>query len=343
MARLDVLSGAFDNGREPLRSLRRTEITSVTASEVVATRGPSVFTISGTGFVQNPQGEFVAGTVTGIAERNRGVLLYTLTELDVPAADLQRFIDRNRVGDFLDAVYGGDDVLNGGTGNDRLLGFAGEDELNGNAGNDTLEGGEGDDRLDGGTGVDRMRGGAGDDTYVVDDARDRVIEARGGGADLVEASTSYTIPKNVEILVLTGAAALDATGSNDGDRLVGNAGANTLDGRGGNDLLVGGAGADTLVGGRGADLFVIDSLAGGVDTIRDFRTRQGDVLDLSELITDYDGTPANHVRLSGSGGVVQVEVDVDGGGDSFVPAVTVRGDIGLDVTSLVAAGTIVLT
>ncbi|MDW8369845.1 MAG: calcium-binding protein [Geminicoccaceae bacterium] len=343
MARLDVLSGAFDNAREPLRGLRRTEITSVTPTEVVATRGPSVFTITGTGFVQNPQGEFVAGTVTGIAERQRGVLLYTLTELDVPAADLQRFVVRNRVKDFLDAVYGDEDVLNGGTGNDRLAGFAGEDELNGNAGNDTLEGGDGDDRLDGGTGVDRMSGGAGNDTYLVDNARDRVSEARGGGTDTVEASTSFTIPQNVEVLRLTGTAALDATGSNGAERLEGNSGANTLDGRGGNDVLAGGGGADTLLGGRGADRFVIDSLAGGVDTIRDFRTREGDVLDLSELITSFDGTPANHVRLSGSGGVVQVEVDTDGGGNSFTPAVTVRGDIGLDVNSLVAAGTIVLT
>lgn len=343
MARVDVLSGAFDNEREPLRGLRRAEITSFESSEVVATSGPSIFTMTGTDFVQDSQGEFVAGTVTGIAERERGVLLYTLTELDLPAADLQRFLDRNRVGDFLDALYGGEDVLNGGNRNDRLAGFGSDDELNGNAGDDTLDGGDGDDRLDGGTGVDRMSGGTGDDTYVVDDPGDRVIETRGGGADLVEASTSFTIPRNVEILVLTGAAALDATGSNDGDRLEGNAGANTLDGRGGNDLLVGGAGADTLVGRSGGDLFVIDSLAGGVDTILDFRTRQGDVLDLSELITTYDGTPTNHVRLTGSGGVVQVEVDVDGGGDSFVPAVTVRGDIGLDVASLVGSGTIVLT
>ncbi len=88
MGRVDVLSGAFDNSREPLRGLRRAELTSVTPTDVVATRGPSVFTITGTGFVQNPQGESVAGTVTGIAERNRGVLLYTLTELDMPGADL---------------------------------------------------------------------------------------------------------------------------------------------------------------------------------------------------------------------------------------------------------------
>lgn len=342
MARLDVLSGAFDNGREPLRGLRQADVTSVSSSEVVATRGPSVFTITGSGFVQDPGGDFTAGTVTAIAERNRGVLLYSLTELDAPAPDLQRFVLRNRVGDFLDALYGGDDVLNGGTGNDRLAGFAGDDELNGNAGDDRLEGGEGADRLDGGTGADRMSGGAGDDTYLVDNARDRVSEARGGGTDTVEASVDFTIPKNVEVLRLTGTAALSAIGGNGADRLEGNSGANTLDGRGGDDVLAGAGGADTLLGGRGADRFVIDSLSGGVDTIRDFSTREGDVLDLSELITAFDGTATNHVRLSGSGGVVQVEVDVDGGGDGFVPAVTVRGQIGLDVDSLVAAGTILL-
>lgn len=343
MARLDVLSGAFDNSQEPLRGLKRSEITSVTPNTVVTTRGSSIYTISGSGFVQDPEGDFVAGTVAAVSERRGGVLLYSLTELDVPAADFQYFVERNRVRDFLDALYGGDDVLNGGAGNDRLYGFAGNDELNGNAGNDTLVGGDGNDRLDGGTGIDRLIGGAGDDTYFVDDPRDRVIEAVGGGTDTVEASTSLTIPKNVEILRLTGTAALVATGSNAAERLEGNAGANTLDGRGGDDVLVGGAGSDTLVGGRGADRFVIDTLSGGIDTIRDFRVREGDVLDLSELITTFDGIPANHLRITGSGGVFLVEIDVDGGGNSFVPAVTVRGDFGLDVNSLVATGVIVLS
>jgi Ca2+-binding RTX toxin-like protein len=343
MARLDVLSGNFINVHAPLRGLRRAEVTSFSPSEVTLTAGASVFTIAGSGFTQDASGTITGGTVASIAERSRGVLLYTLSELTIPAVDLARWIDRNRNADFLDAAYGGDDVLNGGSANDRLSGFAGDDAINGNAGADTLEGGDGNDRLDGGTGADRMSGGKGDDTYVVDDPRDRVQEAADGGIDTVEASVSFTIPRNVEILRLTGTAAIDATGGRGDDRLEGNGGQNSLDGGPGDDVLLGGPGPDLLVGGRGADRFVIDTLAGGIDTIRDFDARRGDVLDLSELITTFDGAPANHVRLTGSGRAVLVEIDVDGGGNSFVPAVTVRGELGLDVDALVAAGTIVLT
>ena len=46
-----------------------------------------------------------------------------------------------------------------------------------------LEGGAGADFLAGGSDVDRMIGGSGADTYLVDDRRDRVVEAAGAGRD----------------------------------------------------------------------------------------------------------------------------------------------------------------
>jgi Ca2+-binding RTX toxin-like protein len=49
---------------------------------------------------------------------------------------------------------GGDDVLMGGTGDDRLFGDWGNDRLSGGAGADTLSGGLGADRLRGGEGAD---------------------------------------------------------------------------------------------------------------------------------------------------------------------------------------------
>jgi Ca2+-binding RTX toxin-like protein len=55
----------------------------------------------------------------------------------------------------------GDDVLTGGTGNDKLIGGPGDDELNGRGGDDLLIGGSGDDELNGGPGEDRLVGGSG--------------------------------------------------------------------------------------------------------------------------------------------------------------------------------------
>ncbi|PLC51119.1 heme peroxidase [Pollutimonas subterranea] len=63
---------------------------------------------------------------------------------------------------------GGDDMLFGGAGNDDLRGGGGNDLLNGGAGNDILDGGNGNDILVWETaGRDKMNGGAGVDTAQV--------------------------------------------------------------------------------------------------------------------------------------------------------------------------------
>jgi Ca2+-binding RTX toxin-like protein len=65
--------------------------------------------------------------------------------------------------DFIGAsgLHGGIQlVVNGGTGNDVLVGSAGNDELHGDAGNDVLLGGGGIDVLDGGTGANGVIPGA---------------------------------------------------------------------------------------------------------------------------------------------------------------------------------------
>jgi Ca2+-binding RTX toxin-like protein len=158
-------------------------------------------------------------------------------------------------------------MLVGGGYDDALKGLGGDDWLMGNAGNDTL---------DGGTGVDYMEGGAGNDTYVVDNAYDWVMETSAtGGTDLVHASVSHALATNVENLTLTGTAAVNGYGNTLANLLTGNAVNNVLDAGAGNDTLTGGNGNDVLYGGAGSDMFIFNFTPNATtnrDTIGDFQT-----------------------------------------------------------------------
>jgi Ca2+-binding RTX toxin-like protein len=139
--------------------------------------------------------------------------------------------------------------------------------LTGNEFGQTIIGNAGDNFLYGGGGADILDGGAGNDVIIVD-ADDQVIEAVGGGNDLVASSTSYALNAGAEVETLSTVnggnnAALNLTGNAFGQLIIGNAGANVLDG---------GLGADTLQGLGGADTFAFTTALGGgnVDAILDF-------------------------------------------------------------------------
>lgn len=170
----------------------------------------------------------------------------------------------------------GNDIIKGGTGINRLYGEDGDDDIRvlwsdtdsqlfGGAGNDTLTAGGGGNYLDGGSGADVMFGGSGADVFIVDNAKDRVIDTwvpefdnQHNPTDIVRSSVSFALSDDARIELFetdnaAKATALKLTGSAVSQTIRGNAGNNVLDGKGGNDTLIGGPGADTLIGGSGND------------------------------------------------------------------------------------------
>jgi Ca2+-binding RTX toxin-like protein len=158
--------------------------------------------------------------------------------------------------DLTSPDYGyGDVTVYGEDGADILWTSAGNDRLLGGGGNDRLHAGAGDDWLDGGAGADNMKGGPGDDAYLVENTGDVVSENATQGIDTVVSSVAqYTLPANVENLILDAPAAVGGTGNALDNVVAGNGADNRLLGLGGNDLLRGAAGADTLFGDAGTDV-----------------------------------------------------------------------------------------
>lgn len=151
--------------------------------------------------------------------------------------------------------------------------------------------GSGKDTFDNrdGTLTKNVQGGAGDDTLIVDDAKNKLIENGGSeGYDTVKSEVSYTLSQNVERLILLGNGNINGKGNNDQSDLYGNNGNNKLFGLDGSDILDGKKGNDKLTGGDDFDTFVFKT-GYRHDTIMDFDAGE-DKLDLSKwnAIQDLD-------------------------------------------------------
>jgi Ca2+-binding RTX toxin-like protein len=160
---------------------------------------------------------------------------------------------------------GGDVMVEGGAGNDTLLGAAGGNTQDGDnatsgASQDAIAAGQ--FRVFAAVGDDLIVGGAGNDTVYGDNSNN-------------DLSSPIEVPLGV---TATGGDGNDTILGNGGDdTLLGQEGNDSIDGGAGNDILVGGPDNDTLIGGIGDDSYifgddwghdtVVEQSGGGDDTL----------------------------------------------------------------------------
>jgi hypothetical protein len=105
-------------------------------------------------------------------------------------------------------------TIDGGNGNDRLVGGAGAVTLNGGNGDDALFGGNGNEKLIGGNGNDTIDGNKGNDVAFLGNGDDTFVWDPGDGSDVVEGQ------KGTDTMVFNGAGIAEQVDlSANGDRL----------------------------------------------------------------------------------------------------------------------------
>jgi autotransporter-associated beta strand protein len=200
-------------------------------------------------------GNALANKITGTTHAD---ILYGASGNDI--LDGGAGSDTAHYGDKLSAVVV---TLNGATAVTVKVGGVVEDTIKnienligGNAG-DTLTGDALANTLNGGIDAvaDTLTGKAGNDTYVINNATDNIVEIVGEGtADRAKVNVSYTlgVGDNIEFLETTNAAATTAI------NLKGNEIGQTITGNAANNTITGGGGLDHMVGGDGSDIYFAD-------------------------------------------------------------------------------------
>ena len=122
-----------------------------------------------------------------------------------------------------------------------------------------------------------MYGGPGNDTFVIDEIWDTVVEDLNQGIDTIYSHVSYTLPENVEHLTLTDYLNASATGNSLNNGLTGNSGDNILNGL---------TGSDTLIGGAGDDRYIVETSYGN-DTIIEAPGEGIDWVELRDISSVY--------------------------------------------------------
>ncbi|MDP2711176.1 MAG: MopE-related protein [Solirubrobacteraceae bacterium] len=142
--------------------------------------------------------------------------------------------------------------VEGGSGDDTIIGDSGPNVLAGGAGDDTIDGRGGADELDGGPGSNTVSYAHETAPVVVN-----LVAGAGGPAGAVDTLRSFNG-------VITGSGNDVVFGTDADERFWLGPGDDSVDAGGGNDYVDGGPGNDTLRGGRGSDVLIGGP---GIDTV----------------------------------------------------------------------------
>ena len=213
-------------------------------------------------------------------------------------------------------------VILGTAGNDTLVGDVGDDTISGLAGNDTLLGGGGNDNIFGQDGNDSIAGESGNDLIFDSSGADTIT---GGDGDDTIFGTAFGVidgGTGNDVITASGAGNVVAGGAGDDSITIGVSG-----------IVTTGAGIDTIIlpGAFTASnpnvspaVVVTDFTAGAAGDQLDFRQ----LLAGSSSIGYNGGNPfgaLGYLRVHQVGADAVIDWDSNGGGNGFVPIVTLQG------------------
>ncbi len=339
----DPMQAAIDwlEGSEPLGG------SAITTTYFISDGQPNRY-MNDAGAVTSGNSSTSIGQVTGSDGTNEVLALQTLSD-DLIAVGLNLGSSSLSI---LDQIDTGGDALNISDADDLTVALADTNPLNKllDAGDDVIEGGRGDDIIFGDVlftddladaqGLTDLRDGSGWDVFA------RLENGEGSDASWDRDDTIEYIRTHQEEMA---GETLDDNGlgrAGGDDVLNGGEGDDIIFGQEGNDLITGGLGDDILYGGSGADTFIFNAINEGVDTIKDFDVSEGDLIDLSAILTGYDSLTddiADFVIATEDSGNTILSVDQTGAGNAAgaTQFAVLEGVTGLDLDTSIKTDTFV--
>ncbi|MGH6870713.1 MAG: beta strand repeat-containing protein [Rhizomicrobium sp.] len=277
MTNVTVGSQPFDMTAWDLSDLASGAVTASSSTEVDVSGTALHYVITGSGFTTFDTNGFPTdGTVTGFTETVPGKTATQFTGMSISASAFMGFVNGNNAAGLEAAIFSGNDVLYGRTGDDVLLGYGGNDSFNETkGGNDTVQGGDGNDSISfdaAFTAADSVDGGAGKDTIKLNgDYSAGVVfgAATVTNVEVIKMSDGFSYNLTLNAASDTAGQSLNVDGSLlsapnhitiDGSAA---SGALRLAGSTGDDVLIAGSGADNVLGGDGNDTATFSNWAAG--------------------------------------------------------------------------------